>query len=315
MKQKIKSMRDVLIEGINKRMKYNKRIIFLSDDFGAPALDAIKTQFKDRFINVGIAEQNLINVAVGFALEGFIVYAYGITSFVTMRCYEQIRVNMSYLSGHRYLNVNLIGVGAGVSYEISGPAHHCYEDLTIIRALPNIMFFSPSDWVIVNKFVDVSIKINKPKYLRLDAKPLPTIYKIKTKINFNDGFFELIKGKKVCIVSTGYTTHIAMEIAKNFTDVGIIDIFLLKPLNKNALLDCLKKYKYIITIEEGFVNKGGLDSMISWILSSANLSIKMKNFGFSDNYISTVGDRDYLHKSYGLNKNIIKETIENFLKD
>ncbi len=117
-------MRDVLIEQIYQKMFDDERIFFLSADLGSPVLDKVREQFEDRFINVGIAEQNLINVSTGLAFEGFTVYAYAIAPFLTMRAYEQLRVNLSLSSELMELNVNLIGVGAGLSYDVSGPTHH-----------------------------------------------------------------------------------------------------------------------------------------------------------------------------------------------
>src|SRR5208337_5213045 len=107
-------------------------------DFGSPKLDKLREDFSDRFINVGIAEQNLVNVSTGLALEGYTVYAYAIAPFLVMRAFEQIRNNMSLLYHTRELNVNLIGVGAGLSYDVSGPTHHSVEDIAIIRTLPNM---------------------------------------------------------------------------------------------------------------------------------------------------------------------------------
>ena len=158
-------------------MHDDNSIFFISADFGSPKLDILREKFKDRFINVGIAEQNLINISTGLALEGFTVYAYAIAPFLTMRAYEQIRVNLALHAQLKEININLIGVGAGLSYDVSGPTHHCLEDITIMRTLPNLIVFSPSDWILAQKFVDYSIKVKKPKYLRFDGKPLPQIYR------------------------------------------------------------------------------------------------------------------------------------------
>ncbi|HQJ94664.1 MAG TPA: hypothetical protein PLT06_07500, partial [Syntrophorhabdaceae bacterium] len=105
-----KAMRDVFIERIYERMLTDKNVFFLTADFGSPVLDKLRDDFKDRFINVGIAEQNLVNIAAGLATEGFCVYAYAIAPFLTMRAFEQIRNNLSLLSRAHKLNVNLIGV-------------------------------------------------------------------------------------------------------------------------------------------------------------------------------------------------------------
>jgi len=301
----LKTMRDAFIETVYERMPENHSIFFLSADMGAPALDGLRQDFKDRFINVGIAEQNLINIATGLALEGYVVYAYGIAPFITMRCYEQIRQNLSISSQIRPLNVNLIGVGTGLSYDLSGPSHHCLEDISIMRLLPNFMVFSPSDWKLAKDFVDYSIKIKMPKYLRFDSRPLPLIYNKVNDLNLEKGFYELLKGKKVCLVSTGFMTHRALKVAKELQNVGVLDVFLLKPVDENSLFEALKKYEHIITIEEAFINSGGLDSLISKILSDHQSSIKLKRLGINDKHVFEVGDRNYLHKLNNLDEESI----------
>jgi len=309
--QPTKTMRDAFIERVYERMKKNNHIFFLSDDFGAPSLDKLRKEFRDRFINVGIAEQDLINIATGLALEGYIVYAYGIASFLSMRAYEQIRSNLAISSQIKPVNVNLVGVGAGLSYDVSGPTHHCLEDISIMRLLPNFTVFSPSDWKLTESFVDYSINKKTPKYLRLDSKPLPLIYDDIGDLNLENGFYELLEGKKVCLVSTGYMTHRALEVAKKIGKIGVVDMFILKPINEKLLFEILNKYEYIITIEEALRNNGGLDSLISKILRDHQSNIKLKNMGFRDKYTFDLGDRDYLHKLNGLDgANIIKTIKE-----
>jgi len=310
MNEQLKTMRDAFIEKVYEKMKKNKRIIFLSADLGAPALDRLREDFKDRFINVGIAEQNLIEVSTGLALEGYIVYAYGISPFISMRAYEPIRQVLSITSQIRKLNVNLIGIGTGLSYNLSGPSHHCLEDLSIMKLLPNFVVFSPSDWILTEKFVDYSIKIKLPKYLRFDGKPLLPIYhKIKNLI-LDNGFSELAKGKKICLVSTGFMTHRALKVIEKIKSVGVIDVFLLKPLNEPLLFKYLERYKYIITLEEGFVNSGGLDSLISKVIRKSKKKINLVNLGFRNRHVFELGDREYLHKLNNLDEEGIIKVIK-----
>jgi len=313
-----KTMRDVFIEHIYKRMHKDENIFFLCADFGSPKLDLIREEFKDRFINVGIAEQNLINIATGLALEGYTVYAYAIAPFLTMRAYEQIRVNLSLHAQLKEININLIGVGAGLSYDVSGPTHHCIEDISIMRTLPNIEIFSPSDWVLAQKFVDYSIKVKKPKYIRFDGKPLVQIYENIDDVELEKGFIEIRKGEDVCMVSTGYMTHKALKVAeilaeKNIT-VGVIDIFLIKPFEENLFFESIKGYKNIITLEEGFINKGGMDSLISSILENNKSKILLKRMGFGDSYTFEIGTRDYLHKLNNIDEESIIKNIKQILK-
>jgi len=305
-----KTMRDVLIEAIYKRMADNPRIFFLSADFGAPALDKLRKDFPNRFINVGIAEQNLINIATGLALEGNIVFAYAIAPFLTMRAYEQIRLNLSISTQIKTVNVNLIGVGGGMGYDVAGPTHHCLEDIGIMRILPNMTVFSPSDWKLVENFVDYSISKETPKYFRLDGKPVPSIYDEVNDLNIEKGFYELMKGEKICLVSTGYLTHRALKAAKELLGVGLIDIFMLKPINEKQLFEAIKNYNYVITLEEGFINNGGLDSLISKIIFENQVNIKLKRMGINDKYAFDLGDRNHLHKLNNLDEESIIKMVQ-----
>ncbi|MDP3791564.1 MAG: transketolase C-terminal domain-containing protein [Candidatus Omnitrophota bacterium] len=313
-KENLKTMRDVFIEELSSRMESDKSIFFVCADFGSPKLDRLRSSFKDRFINVGIAEQDLVNISTGLALEGFTVYAYAIAPFLTMRPYEQIRINLSMQSQLKDVNVNLVGVGAGLSYDVSGPTHHCLEDISIMRVLPNIEIFSPSDWVLTERFVDYSIKVKKPKYLRFDGKPLPSIYK---KADIESGFSELKKSTDLCLVSTGYMTHKALRVVEKLSqediDIGLIDIFMLKPLNEGPLFNALKNYRYVLTLEEGFINKAGLDSIILHLLNKNNSPIRLKNIGFNDSYVFDIGSRDYLHELNKLGENSIAKDVKALL--
>jgi transketolase len=170
------AMRDAFLERIWQAMATDEKIFFVSADFGSPVLDKIRAQFPDRFTNVGVAEQNMINVSAGLALEGYKVFAYAIAPFITMRCYEQIRVNLALLSEVRPMNVSLIGVGAGYSYVMSGPTHQCYEDLTLMRVLANMGVLSPADHVTAAALFDQCVAKPGLKYLRFDAQVLPVVY-------------------------------------------------------------------------------------------------------------------------------------------
>ncbi len=313
-KTKIKTMRDEIIKAISDEMEDDDKIFFLTADMGAPALDELREKHVDRFINVGIAEQNLINVSTGLALEGFTVYAFAIAAFLSMRAYEQIRNNLALLGDHKELNVNLLGVGAGVSYDMSGPSHHCLEDISIMRTLPNISFFSPSDWVMAKKFIKQSIQLKNSKYIRLDSKALPNIYQKDEAFDWEAGFVELNKGNDVCIISTGITTHKSLkiidELSKENISIGLIDLFMLKKFQKEHLLSILSNYKVIITIEEGFIGKGGLDNLIMNLKIKYQTNFILKSFGFSDSYIFQQGNREFLSELHEFGN----ENIRDFIK-
>ncbi len=303
----INAMRDTFLTSLYEKMKSDKSIFFVAADFGAPILDKIREDYPDRFINVGIAEQNLVNVATGLALEGFIVYAYAIAPFITMRCYEQIRVNVSVLSHVRPMNINFIGVGAGVSYAMSGPTHHCLEDLSIMGTLPNMEVFSPSDYNLAQAYVDRTIALKKPKYIRFDAKPMIALEEdIK---DFDNGFRILKNGKKLAIISTGYMSQKSMAIVKEF-DIMLIDLYFINSYDKSKLKNALKDISSIITIEEAFKSCGGLDAQINFNFKDK----KIVNLGFEKKYTFEIGSREFVHEENGIGVKDIAKEIKKVLK-
>lgn len=315
--KKLTAMRDSLLINIHKLMNQDKSIYFLTADFGSPIIDKIKSDYSNRIINVGIAEQNLINIASGLALEGNKVFAYAIAPFITMRCYEQIRVNLALLSKIRKLNVTLIGVGAGYSYPVSGPTHQCYEDISIMRTIPNIEILSFSDEVLISKAAKYCLGKEGIKYLRLDAQILPIIHK-NNNINYPNGFSVISKGKNILIISTGYLVHNALKIKDHFkkinTEISVIDLYNLTNFSEKKLMKEIVSNKKIISIEEGFVGRGGLDSILLNLINKYSLKVEYKIIGVNPKYNFSVGSRDKIHEKVGvgLNKSIreVKKFIE-----
>ncbi len=304
------TMRDVFLGRLYAALKEGEKVFIVTDDFGAPTLDKIRTEFKDRFVNVGIAEQNAVNVATGLALEGFTAYAYGIAGFMTMRCYEQIRTNLSMAAQLRPLNVNIVGVGAGFSYDVSGPSHHCLEDITLMRLLPNMEVLSPSDWVMASRFAERSLRVNKPKYIRLDSKTVPQIYAEDAVVSLEEGFHELAQGDDTCVVATGFMTQVARRaLAQTSATVGLVDLFSFKPLNEERLFGVLNKYRQIVTVEEGFIRRGGLDALIVGLLARRGAAIPVRALGVDDRFIYDVGNRAHLHKLAGMGEEDILQAV------
>lgn len=316
MNEKPRAMRDAFLERLCSAMAFDEKIFFVSADFGSPVLDKIRSQYPDRFVNVGIAEQNLINVCAGLATEGFKVFAYAIAPFITMRCYEQIRVNLVLLSVVRKMNVNLIGVGAGYSYVVSGPTHQCYEDLSIMRALPSMAVYSPSDHISAKALLETCLENDGPKYLRFDAQILPTIYDSAPETA--KGFAKLVSGKDVCLLATGYMVHTALKVA-NYLNmqgvrVAVIDMFDLTNFNNQALLSELKQYSKLVSLEEGFKGRGGLDSVLFNWLALNNLTLQYLNIGVEGSYRFELGSREELHEQVGIGAEIVTQKIIKFIE-
>ncbi len=310
------AMRDVLLDRIWRAMAEDHKIFFTSADFGSPVLDKIRADFPERFVNVGIAEQNLINVSAGLALEGYTVFAYAIAPFITMRCYEQIRVSLALLSEVRPMNVNLIGVGAGYSYVVSGPTHQCYEDLTLMRALPNFRVLSPSDHVSAGALFDRCVSTIGPKYLRFDAQVLPVLYEVSPDLDV--GFHVHCSGQNICLVATGYMLHTALKVADSLASdgysVGVIDLFDISNFAADRLQVVLLSYVGIITLEEGFRGRGGVDAMLFEFIARRGLALRMLNIGVEGAYRFELGSRAELHEQVGIGPESVLRSAKSFIQ-
>ncbi len=309
------AMRDAFLQRILGAMSSDDKVFFTCADFGSPVLDRIREAFPERFVNVGIAEQNLINVSAGLALEGFTVFAYAIAPFITMRCYEQVRVSLALLSEVRPLNVNLIGVGAGYSYVVSGPTHQCYEDITLMRAMPNFQVLSPADHVSAAALFDGCVGTIGPKYLRFDAQVLPVVY-ADGPPDVERGFHVHRHGQRICLVATGYMLHTAFKVAARLStegcDVGLIDLIDLARFSATQLHDALAPYAGIVTLEEGFSGRGGMDAMLFEFVARHGLPAKVLNLGAQGGYRFELGTRTDLHEKAGIGFHAVLARVREF---
>jgi len=299
--------RDIFIKILQNCAIKDKKIMLISNDQGAPALDDFKKKLPKQFINAGISEQNIIGVAGGFAKEGYNCFVYSIASFILYRAFEQIKIDLCSMK----LPVKIIGVGSGYSYAVDGPTHHATEDIGILNLLPNMQIYCPSDGYLTARIARSLISIKEPAYLRLDRELCPQIYKKKILKNFSKGFCELAKGEAVCIISTGKMVSRAMEISCELSQysIGVVDLYKIKPLNYE-IISIFKKYKTIFCLEE-HNEVGGVGSILLNFINKSSLSNKIKfvKLGLKKEYIFGYGTRDFLHKKHFINKEKIKEII------
>ncbi len=312
-----KTMRDVFLASLAEEMGRREDIVLLSADLGSPVLDGIRREYPNRFINVGIAEQNLVEVSTGLALEGYHVFAYAIAAFITMRCYEATRINLGILNQIKPVRVNLIGVGAGFSYDVSGPSHHCIEDLAIMRTLPGMQVLSLSCWTQAAGIPAHCLQSPGPKYIRMDSKPLPGLYESPEAFQPMRGFTELRKGQGVCILATGITVRNALQAIDEWAgpgpSPGLVDIYSLNRLDEAGLLAVLRGYAGVVTAEEGLVGRGGLDSRVLGLLGEAGSRHRVKAVGIRDRYNFELGGRPRLHRAWGLDAEGLVHAASNLL--
>ncbi|MEI6705378.1 MAG: transketolase C-terminal domain-containing protein, partial [Deltaproteobacteria bacterium] len=187
-------------------------------------------------------------------------------------------------------------------YQVSGPTHHCLEDLAIMRLLPNMSVYCPSDWVVAAELVDHTRTTIGPKYIRFDGKALPALYPDPAVIDLKRGFAELAQGTDICLVSTGFMSHRALKVTQQRTGVAMLDLFSLKPCDEAALGAILAPYRHVITMEEAFINNGGLDSLVTKVVREHELGCRQHPIGFNDRYVFELGSRDQLHAINGMDE-------------
>jgi transketolase len=304
--------RDILFGEINRIAAEDGRVIVLTADMGATELDKFKESFRERYINVGIAEQSGISIAAGLALGGKIVFVYGIIPFITLRCLEQIKVDLCIMK----LPVTIIGIGAGSAYGADGPTHHAIEDIAVMRALPEMTIFSPSDPVSVEQIVRIVYAIPGPKYIRLDKGSYPSIHKVEH--DFSVGLAVQRKGEDVTIISTGTLVHKALavsdELAKHAISSSVVDLYRIKPVNDRCLLRVIEGSKLVVTLEDHSII-GGIGSIISEVLADNHVSVPVKRIGINDQYSFRYGNKEWLHSLYGLDVNTVTKVIyENLME-
>lgn len=304
------TMRDVLITTVSERMQKDDSIFFLSADLGAPALDKLRDEHPDRFMNVGIAEQSCINTAAGLALEGFNVFAYGIAPFISMRCFEQCRVNISLTSALRPMNLTILSLGVGLSYGISGPSHHCLEDISIFRTLPGIALYSPSSLDHARNIASHVLDKGGASYVRLDGKP--AVEDRGQPSDFEAGYSVIRKGTDVTLVATGFMVNTAMQVAEKLEgtcSVQVVDAYRLDKMDEQAFAKDVKGHRFVMTLEEAFVGCGGLDSFIGYSLELAGVDMSLRRMGMPSHYEYSNGDREALHVAAGIDVASVTDNI------
>ena len=306
-------MRDAFLDKLYDIAREDRRVILISNDFGAPSLDKFREDLPDQFVHIGIAEQNMVDVATGLALAGNIVYMYSIGPFLPLRCYEQLRVHLAF---KRY-NITGVMVGAGYSYDLSGPSHHALEDIAVMNVLPDITILNASDSIMGAAFARMSYEEEGPKYIRFDREVFSPIYDQQDS-DFSDGLTVLKDGSDLFIIASGIMVHQAFtvveELARNSIDAGIIDLYRIKPLNKELLLNTMLKTNCIVTMEENFLN-GGIGSIIANLIVDCSQNIKLRRLGIPEQYFSQGGGREVLHRLAGLDVASITENILKWAKE
>jgi transketolase len=300
-------MRDAFVKSLTSLAAENRDLVLLTADLGFGVFEDFELRFPGQYYNVGVAEQNMTGLATGLSLEGKRVVTYSIANFPILRCLEQIRNDACYHDA----NITIVASGGGFSYGSLGMSHHATEDLSILRALPNISVVAPCTAKEAGEATNAIIKAGGISYLRLD----------KTAAEDSDidshfvvgGSKRYKEGVDITLIATGgilNETNIAsFELKKLGVDVRVVGMHSIKPINKNEIIDAVVNTGGIVTIEEH--NKdGGLGSAVSEVcMDNGVIPKKFLRIGLENMYSSIVGSQQYLRSRYEMDSEAIVSKV------
>jgi len=303
-------MRNTVINQLFEYTSKNPNVYLLTGDLWYSVVDEFALKLPNQFINVWIAEQNMIGIAVGLALTWKKVFCFSIIPFVTMRCYEQIRVDVCYQN----VDVNLIWVWWWFAYGTAWSTHYGIEDINVMRWLPNMKILAPADKIEAKKCMKYILDNKGPFYMRLNKWGETDIHIDDLTEKDISKPIEVQPGTEILIIVTGNILQSAKIIVENLKEnwisVQLLSIPMIKPIGSKYILECVKWKKAVFTIEEHTII-GWLGSTIAEILAENKIGITFKRFGINDSFPVLVGDQEYMRDQNGLDKNII---IDNILK-
>lgn len=308
-------MRKTFVDVMTELSRKDPNVLLIIGDTGFSVFEEYEKEFKDRFINVGIAEQNFVGFSAGLAAMGKKPFAYNVVSFMTLRAMEQILLDVCYQENP----VVLVGVGGGLAYGNAGPTHHSCQDIAMMRTLPNMTVICPGDPYEMRSAVMKAYELNRPVYIRIGRSVDPKVHENDIYDQFKIGkAIKLRDGEDVAIFSTGCMLKETVRVCEILESMGVkpahYSMHTVKPLDSETVLQCADKYKAIYTIEEHSVI-GGLGGAVSELLAQSHIvNTIFKIFGFPDIFAPVTGSREYLLELYNMDPASIAKRILDSLK-
>jgi len=303
-------MRNAFINTLFEIADSDPRINLMVGDLGYSVVEKFAEKYPDRFLNAGVAEQNMAGMAAGMALtDGSTVFIYSIANFPILRCLEQVRNDICY---HK-ANVKIISVGGGVAYGSLGYTHYGVEDLSIMSSLPGIVVAAPADPAEAGEIARLACNSYGPWYIRLGKNGEPLIHDKLPRQDRPGAAIWLREGKLGTIIATGAVAAEAVEAAAILErdyglQFGIISLPFIKPFDKSAVLQAASETGVIITVEE-HSGEGALASATGRTIAEAGICLKFSSLRLPE-FLYDIGSQDYLRKLYGIDsESIAKEAV------
>lgn len=303
--------RAAICQVLMEHAKEDKDIVVLcSDSRGSASLAPFAEAFPEQFVEVGIAEQNLVSISAGMAKCGKKPFAASPACFLSTRSYEQAKVDVAYSN----TNVKLIGISGGVSYGALGMSHHSAQDIAAMSAIPNMRVYLPSDRHQTRCLIEALLQDQKPAYIRVGRNPVEDIYEEGNTPFRMDKATMLSQGEDIAVIACGEMVRPAAEAARLLEQEGIgvtlLDMYCVKPMDTEAVIAAAKKCKAVITIEE-HSPYGGLGAQVSQAVG-ANCPKKVINLSLPDAPVITGTSRE-VFDYYGLNAEGIRKCAHSLL--
>lgn len=301
-------MRTAFVEALLERARGREDLVLLTADLGFSVLERFRDSLPNQYLNVGVAEQNMMGIAAGLADVGKTVFTYSIANFSTMRCLEQIRNDVCY---HGY-PVRVVSVGGGLTYASQGYTHHGVEDIGVMRALPGMVVIAPGDPMEAECATRALCDMPGPAYLRLGKAGEPKVH--TRPIDFVIGkAIEVAAGSDVTLVSTGGMLVYALETSDVLRTEGIstrvLSMHTVKPLDEEAIARALAETKAVITVEEHNVGSGLGAAVAQVVARHEGPRARFRMFGLPDERYSRVGGHGYMREMMGSLRDVAREAL------
>jgi transketolase len=284
-------VRTAFIDALTDLAEHDERVWLLCGDLGYSVLERFASQFPDRFVNVGVAEQNMTGVAAGLALCDKIVFTYSIANFPIMRCLEQIRNDVCYHN----LNVKIVAVGAGMAYSAQGYTHHGVEDLAVMRVMPHMTVVAPSDPVEARLTARAVVDRPGPCYIRLGKSGEPVLHDVPPHFVIGEAI-TMRPGKDITLISTGSVLNMTLAAARVLEERGIsawvLSMPTVQPIDREAVHRALKDTGKIITVEEH--GMGGLGSAVAELIAEAEIATRFRQIRLESRPTTVAGSQTKL---------------------
>ncbi|MBF0447823.1 MAG: transketolase [Magnetococcales bacterium] len=302
-------MRKSCLTAIHELAKQDERVLFIGSDLGVGTAESFQQQFPERYFMEGIAEQNLIGMAAGLAMEGYVPYVNTIASFLTRRCLEQITIDLCLHN----LPVRLIGNGGGLVYAPLGPTHLAPDDFSLMRAQPNMTVIAPCDAVQMHAIMAQTLSWPGPIYIRLAKGGDPILFSEETPLQIGRAV-PLREGRHALLITTGAMAHrgvsAAEMLAKKGLDCAVWHLHTIKPLDQEALLHAAVDYPLIVTLEEHALTGGLGSAVIECLVDHGPFpGPRLLRLGLKEAFSEHYGSQDALLEAAGLQPPAIAKSV------